>query len=173
MPDIHEGKATRANDRLIFAIVVLLLTLVGTGAGISISLLLQSNTANESTARDAGTASEKAGHDAEPKEQTAPAAQELLKVLGFPPVLAMLAEPQGSWVRLEGSLLIRADAETAPELLSETSAERILVFLKTVKLQQIQSASGFLGLRDDLTEMLRALSAGEVHAILIHGLVVE
>jgi hypothetical protein len=69
--------------------------------------------------------------------------------------------------------MIRSASEKQPELLAEKAGEQILTYLRSVRLSQLESPSGILGLRDDLDETVRTLSEGEVRGVLIHGLVVE
>lgn len=178
------GKAEKGN--LVTTIVVaLLLTLVGAGVGFAVGVLLKGEDAPEEqpAPAEAKTESEadshgttKAGNksaevEEEPEEPEPPL--ETMKVVPFPPILTTLAEPKGKWIRLEGSVLVLPTEERSLELIAEESGEQILAYLRTVRLDQIDSASGILTVRDDLEEMLRSLSNGEVRGILIHGLVVE
>ena len=72
-----------------------------------------------------------------------------------------------------GSILITAEAEEPPEVLAERSGEQILTYLRSLRLDQLEGPTSILGLREDLTEMLRVLSKGQVKGILINGLVIE
>jgi flagellar FliL protein len=162
-------------------VVVLLLTLVGAGVGFAIGTLLGDGTAAVSpeiakTGETETPASEKAPEAAEGEQQQAEeekVALDDLKILPFPPVLTTLAEPKGKWIRLEGSILAKPGGEIPPEKLAEQAGEQILTYLRSVRLSQLESASGILGLRDDLDETVRTLSSGDVQGVLIHGLVVE
>jgi flagellar FliL protein len=107
------------------------------------------------------------------EEMTEEYASDDVKITPFPPILTTLADPKGKWIRLEGSILIRSTSEKQPELLAEKAGEQILTYLRSVRLSQLESPSGILGLRDDLDETVRTLSEGEVRGVLIHGLVVE
>ena len=69
--------------------------------------------------------------------------------------------------------MIRATSDKQPELLAEEAGEQILTYLRSIRLSQLESPSGILGLRDDLDETVKTLSGGEVRGVLIHGLVVE
>ena len=66
-----------------------------------------------------------------------------------------------------------SEAEDSPEVLAERSGEQILTYLRSLRLDQIEGPSNVLGFREDLNEMLRVLSKGQVKGILINGLVVE
>lgn len=167
------------------AIVVLLLSLTGAGMGFAVGILLQPDghsslpeTKTSETKHEEGEPGDVHGqsNDAAFASEDASSEETIdidVRIIPIPAVLTTLAAPQGRWVRLEGSILARADGETQSELLAERAGEQILTFLRTVKLEQIQGPSGLLALRDDLNETVSALSSGEVQAVLIHGLLVE
>jgi flagellar FliL protein len=171
-------------DLMMTLVVMLLLTLVGAGMGFAVGTLLQGSDDVPSSAPIAAKGTEDEGSnqnsEAEPKDTTAaevePTEDDVTKdtkVLPFPPVLTTLAEPKGKWIRLEGSVVMRLESEKQPELLAEEAGEQIMAYLRSVRLSQLESASGILGLRDDLDETVRTLSHGDVRGVLIHGLVVE
>lgn len=170
-------------DVMMTLVIVTLLTLVGAGVGFSVGAMLgeagdpQAAAAPGVAAAESQTAGSK---DAEnqtqiPDEEAEGEAQATgeLKIVPFPPVLTTLADPKGKWIRLEGSILIDTESGKAPELLAEEAGEQILAYLRSVRLDQLDSASGILGLKDDLDETLTTLSGGQVRRVLIHGLVVE
>ncbi len=180
-------------------IVALLLTLVGAGTGLALGTFIvpttvsgggtavQGDSAPESVDEKPAT-TEQPGHgsgqpaqdgDHGAKDATAEEAEEPVeyagpvKVLPFPPVLTTLAEPKGTWIRLEGSVLVAAEAEEPPELLAEKAGEQILSYLRTLRLDQLEGTSGMMGLREDLNETVRVLSGSQVRGVLIHGLLIE
>jgi flagellar FliL protein len=173
-------------DVMITMVVVLLLTLVGAGVGFAVGTLLGDSktaeasepaqaqgTEQASTAQEdsrTGAADEEAVQNEEAPEDFP---SEDVMIAPFPPVLTTLADPKGKWIRVEGSILIRTASEKQPELLAEKAGEQILTYLRSVRLSQLESPSGILGLRDDLDETVRTLSEGDVRGVLIHGLVVE
>ena len=182
-----QAQAKTGGGAMIFVVIALLLTLVGAGTGFTVGAVLQTTPAAEISAappRSVAPSKETApAHSPENKTPDAETASEedaaevidarSLKAIPFPPVLTTLAEPKGGWIRLEGSILVRADSEEPPELLAEKAGEQILTYLRSVRLKQIEGAAGVLGLRDDLNETVKALSNGQVQGVLIHGLAVE
>lgn len=176
-------------------VVVLLLTLVGACAGFALGTLLApaeklessqpasevaSGTADEhksAGASEEGTEKKPAEPGEPPEtpeaEEDAQVPEQDLKIVPFPAVLTTLAEPRGKWIRVEGSIVAVGGGEKTPEMLAEESGEHILAYLRTVRLAQLEGASGIHSLRDDLNETVRTLSEGEVRGVLIHGLVVE
>ncbi len=167
------------------AVVIVLLSLVGAGAGFAVGTFLQpgkqppappavptapSPTAGETKPDEPDTS---ADDDSEPDSDDDGVKDADLKIVPLPPVLTTLAAPEGKWIRLEGSILTKPGTEKAPEMLADMAGEQILAYLHTVRLEQLQGPSGFLALRDDLNETVRSLSRGDVRAVLIHGLLVE
>ena len=169
-----------------FVVATVLLSLIGTAAGFTVGSLLgdpsqrtphapdvqaaasQSSTETpHSTPQDGDRTEEHDGADSEQHGSVA------VKAVPIPPVLTTLAAPEGRWIRLEGSVLVQLETDESPELLAEKAGEQILTYLRTVRLEQISGPSGTLGLRNDLNEMVRAISNGQVQGVLIHGLLVE
>ena len=52
-------------------------------------------------------------------------------------------------------------------------AEDIIAFLRTVTLVQIQGASGFQHLREDLNDRVRVRSGGKVRDLVIQSMIIE
>lgn len=180
-----EASKRNNHDLMNTLVVFVLLTLTGAGVGFAVGTLLGEIevTAGSEEASGGNTDKENAQHGATgdgKSDQDMPldgAEEEQsldgLKIIPFPAVLTTLAEPKGKWIRLEGSILMRPSGDKPPELLAEEAGAQILTYLRSVKLSQLESASGALGLRDDLDDTVRSLSGGAVRRILIHGLVVE
>jgi flagellar protein FliL len=91
----------------------------------------------------------------------------------LPPILTNLASPARTWIRLEAALVV--DGEQTPEanMLVAQVAEDIVAFLRTVTLVQIQGASGFQHLREDLNDRVRVRSAGKVRDLVIQSMIIE
>jgi flagellar protein FliL len=177
------AKPNGNRDVMMTMVIALLLTLIGAGVGFAVgAMLVESGEAQTSAGTaDTGTGKKPAqpegaegdGEVASGEKAGEEQVSEDLSVIPIPPVLTTLSEPKGKWIRLEGSILLDAKAEKQPELLAEEAGEQILTYLRTVRLGQLDSASGILGLRDDLDETVMTLSGGQVRGVLIHGLVVE
>lgn len=86
------------------------------------------------------------------------------------PIIANLAAPADTWVRLEMSVLFTA----APNLeIAQAIHQDTLAYIKTVKLHQIDGPSGYLHLRSDLRELAKTRSGGEAQDVLIRALLFE
>ena len=176
-------------------VIILLLTLMGGGAGLAVGVLVlptagevaeavpsvadattpptpeSHSTESATETSDPQTAPDDSEADSTSKEEEV--ALEQYKIVPLPPVITNLAKPSDKWIRIEGSILVRPGGDMAPEQIAERSGEQILAYLRTVSLDQLEGPSGLLALRDDLNETVHTLSSGEVHSVLIHGLIVE
>jgi flagellar FliL protein len=94
------------------------------------------------------------------------------KLRPLAPIATNLAESPPVWIRLEASLVfdeVPADADA----LSARITEDIVGFLRTVSVKQLEGASGFQYLSEDLNERVRARSDGAVRELIIQGLIIE
>ena len=115
----------------------------------------------------ASTAEEGEGHG-EPVELAA--AHEELGVVYLEPLTTNLAGPTGTWVRMELALIF--DGETNGAVALQVQQD-VLDYLRTVKMHQIEGASGFRHLKTDLEERAALRSEGKVKGILIRTLLFE
>ena len=91
-------------------------------------------------------------------------------VIPLASITTNLAAPEAIWVRLEASVVL--DEPQPPELI-ETIHPDLLAYLRTVKLHQVEGASGFQHLKADLEERAKIRSDGHVKQFLIRTLLFE
>ena len=91
----------------------------------------------------------------------------------LPPIVANLSGSERSWIRIEAALIMEGDQSAEAKLLATQITEDIIAFLRTVPLTQIQGASGFQHLREDLNERARVRSGGKVQDVIIQALIIE
>ncbi|MCR4264793.1 flagellar basal body-associated FliL family protein [Nitratireductor sp. ZSWI3] len=103
---------------------------------------------------------------------TAPkdAARTTPHILEIDPITTNLAEPSEIWVRAELSLVF--DGEPDPVVAAAVHQD-LFAYIRTVRLRQVETASGFQHLRSDLEERARIRSDGAVKAILLRTLLFE
>ncbi|HWK67447.1 MAG TPA: flagellar basal body-associated FliL family protein [Rhizobiaceae bacterium] len=99
-------------------------------------------------------------------EQPAPA-----NIVDLAPITTNLAVPETVWVRLELSLVF--DQPFEDQTLPDTIQQDILAYIRTVKLMQVQGASGYQHLKSDLLERAAIRSNGLVKDILIRTMLFE
>ncbi|MGB3387257.1 MAG: flagellar basal body-associated FliL family protein [Pseudaminobacter sp.] len=88
----------------------------------------------------------------------------------LPPITTNLAAPTTTWVRLEASIVLDEPQEAT---LADEIHQDLLAYLRTVRLHQVEGASGFQHLKADLTERARIRSEGHVKQVLIRTLIFE
>lgn len=86
------------------------------------------------------------------------------------PITTNLAAPTTAWVRLEAVIVLD---EPQPQTLADDIHQDLLAFLRTVRLHQVEGASGFQHLKADLEERARIRSDGHVKQVLIRTLIFE
>ncbi|WP_244423686.1 flagellar basal body-associated FliL family protein [Nitratireductor pacificus] len=149
--------------------VVQLLLLVGltaltAGAGWFAGGYLQNRTGGE---KDEPAVAESGAHGGE-KEDGKP--HGLPGVLDIQPITTNLAEPSDVWVRAEFSLVFDGLPDPA---VAEAVHQDLFAYIRTVRLRQVETASGFQHFRSDLEERARIRSDGAVSRILFRALLFE
>ena len=91
----------------------------------------------------------------------------------LPPIVTNLASPKGTWIRIEASVVVGADAAAGANALVAAIAEDIVAYLRTVSLAQIEGPSGFLHLREDLNDRARIRTGGKIRELVVQALVLE
>jgi flagellar FliL protein len=86
------------------------------------------------------------------------------------PMTTNLAAPAGTWVRLEVSLVL--DAPQPPDMIT-TVHQDILAYVRSLKLHQLEGASGFRHFREDLDERAALRSGGHVKQVMIRTMLFE
>jgi flagellar FliL protein len=162
--------------------VLLVMTLAAVGTGWFSGSLLGGEVPHDAAAPAAAAAgpAPKVGHEAagggkakdeKGKDEAAPAASSNPLVINLPPITTNLAAPSDTWIRMEAS--VQLDQPSADPTLADTIQQDLLAFLRTVKLHQIEGASGFQHLKADLAERAAIRSDGHVKAVLIRTLLFE
>ena len=121
-----------------------------------------------------GSASESdtpaAGHGAKEDADSSGEAPVSDTVIPLEAITTNIGAPTDVWVRMEASIVL--DAPQAPELPGIIQQD-LLAYLRTVKLYQVEGASGFRHLKADLEERASIRSDGHVKGLLIRTLLFE
>ncbi len=91
----------------------------------------------------------------------------------LPPIVTNLAAPATTWVRLEATLVMEGEQSPEANVLALQISEDLVAFLRTVRLTQIEGASGFQHLREDLSDRIRVRSGGKVRDLVVQSFIVE
>jgi len=185
---VGEEAPQKKKSGLVMTIVgVLVLTLVGAGGGWFVGGMLAPSVSEAQAEKEKAAAAEHAAapaaggdhgggggeHGGGEKKEEAGLPRVATAANGtvlLEPIMANLAYPTESWIRLEVALMFNG-APDAP--LAETIHQDILAYLKTVSLQQIQGPRGFQYLKEDLQERVDLRSQGRVSKVLFRTFVIE
>lgn len=91
-------------------------------------------------------------------------------VVALPPITTNLASPADTWIRVDVSIVYDGPQ---PPAMSDNIHQDLLALLRTVKMHQIEGASGYQHLKADLEERASIRSGGHAKQILIRTLLVE
>jgi hypothetical protein len=122
---------------------------------------------------DVGQNTKEAGAAAEDADTAENKFKGPFEIVQMPPIITNIAEPPKVWVRLEGNLLFDKKSEADKPVLTAKLSQHILAYLNTLKLTDIQGAGAIYAVSQDLDEIVRSLSDGEVQGVLLSGLVLE
>lgn len=93
------------------------------------------------------------------------------RIVDLAPITTNLAMPDTIWIRLELSLVL--DKEPKDLDLVLTIQQDIMAYIRTVKLIQVQGASGYQHLKSDILERARIRSQGLVKDVLVRTMIFE
>jgi flagellar FliL protein len=146
------------------ALALLGLTLVGGGAGGGFAALQVDRI--EAVA-------ERRANETPAKREGALAWDEATAVARLDPVITNLARPAGTFVRLDAAMVFDRDAVSDVERMKATVSQDILAFMRTVSIGELQGASAFNHLRDDLNDRVAVTSDGLVRELVIETMVLQ
>lgn len=93
-----------------------------------------------------------------------------LVLVDLAPITTNLAAPADIWVRMEASVVFDAPQ---PEEMAEAIHQDILAYLRTIKMHQVEGASGYQHLKADLQERAAIRSGGHAKDVLVRTLLFE
>ncbi len=150
---------------------MVVLTLAALGGGWFAGNMLGASVQQSGVAEPASAGHASAGGHGDAKEDGAEGDVPVNPLLvPLAPMTTNLAAPDTVWVQMELALLL--DQPQPPEMI-ETIHQDLFAYLRTVKLHQIEGASGYRHLKADLEERARIRSDGHVQQVLIRALIFE
>ena len=161
MAEAESEKTEKQGTGGISIAAVLVITLIGAGAGVAFGFMSETLFA---------VAPPKTEAAAPPPEQAVTA---MMAIKPLPPITANLAQPKTTWIRLEASLVVKTDLGPESDVVASKVAQDIVGFLRTVTMDQISGPSGFQHLREDLNDRVRVRSEGKASELIIQSLILE
>jgi flagellar FliL protein len=89
------------------------------------------------------------------------------------PVIANLASPSDTWVRLESAMVFKTGGLPNPEVTAAEIRQDQLAYLRTIDIGQLQGPSALQHLREDLNERASLRTGGKVTEVVIETLIVQ
>lgn len=86
------------------------------------------------------------------------------------PITTNLAVPGTTWVRMEASIILDEPADPS---LADDIHQDFVAYLRTLRVYQVEGATGFRNLKADLEERAKIRSGGHVRQVLIQTLLFE
>lgn len=158
-----EAPAAAGASPMAFVLALLALTVIGAAGGGLLGLKLVSAVERAGAGSPTPTG--------QPSEKLR--SYEAVHMRTLPPIVTNLAAPEKTWVRLEASIVLAPDPGGDPSEIAARVAEDTVAYLRTTTLAQIQGATGFQSLREDLKDRVRIRTGGKVRDLVIQALVVE
>lgn len=175
-------------------VVVIVVTLIGLGAGSAFGGIVASLNVPPSSHAGGHTAAKtshadcapshkaapdkhgkshkpKAGHGAAPCKSTARPGERV--VVALPPIITNLAAPASRWIRVELSVVLANGVASFDDVARRKIAQDILGRLRLMKLAEIEGREGLLNLRSDLFDLVHTRGKKDVDEIIINGMIVE
>jgi flagellar FliL protein len=160
--------APKSSSPMAFIAVMVVLTGIAVGFGglLGLQLVGRMEKAGEGEARPQQAPPPSAGTSSKDRY----AGNVSLRTLA--PIVTNLANPDKTWIRIEALLVMDEQTPDAGTLTAQI-VEDIVAFLRTVSLSQIQGASGFQHLREDLNDRVRVRSGGKVRDLVVQSMIIE
>lgn len=159
-----EGKAPgQGSSALAFTIAMVAITLFAGLGGASFGLMVLPIAHEESKGKS----------QVEALEPGKPRFSEGALIKTLAPIVTNLAGSSRTWIRLESSIIIEASDAGDGTVLASQVGDDIIAFLRTVSAKEIEGASGYQHLREDLNDRVRVRSGGKVRELIIQALILE
>lgn len=158
-----------------FIVALVALLLIGAGAGYG---FVQFTGVPKPVARAAQPAAEAKAHGAEKSgekhaEGRAGEGVDTSTMLALDPIIVNLAKSQGRALRLEAYVIYDKPPKDDQSRMLKIMAEDALMYLRTISIEQVESASGLEFLREDLSELVQLRTKRAARGLLIKGLMIE
>jgi len=159
-----EAPPAKAGPPLVVQIGILLaLTVSAAGMGWFSGGFLPAGKPSDAPATHGDDAKSAGGHGSEGARRS-----ETIVALG--PITTNVAAPGDVWVRMEVSIVLdEPQAADLPDIIRQD----LLAYMRTVKMHEIEGASGFRHLQENLAERAAIRSDGHVKQVLIGTLLFE
>ncbi|MFM9856903.1 flagellar basal body-associated FliL family protein [Pseudoxanthobacter sp. M-2] len=89
------------------------------------------------------------------------------------PIIANLAAPSDTWIRVETAIVFENGKVANPEITIAEISQDIVAYLRTLTLSQLQGPMAFQHLREDLNERASLRTSGAIQELVIETMVIQ
>lgn len=165
--DAAEAPQVKGSPSLVIQLGLLVaLTAAAAGMGWVSGGFLPGGKPGAEPATEAHAPADGHGDAAKEGDKTAPGAT----IIPLAAITTNIASPSDVWVRMEVSLVLDGPQ---PAELPGVIQQDLLAYIRTVKMHEIEGASGFRHLKENIEERARIRSDGHVKQVLIRTLLFE
>ena len=146
-----------------FMAALILLTLVGGGAGAGLAKYVADYTEEEvhGRLRQQQSFTETLPFSPSTRLQT------------LEPLVTNLSAPKEAWIRLQASVLLEDDVDGDVVVMKKKVEDDFLTYLRTLTLSHLEGGIGLQHLKEDLTERARTRTKGQIHEVILESVVIQ
>jgi flagellar FliL protein len=157
------GTSRQSSQASGFLAALVLLTLVGAGAGAGLAKYVSDLTEQEVHGRI---------RQQQSFTETLPFSPST-RLQSLKPLVTNLAAPKEAWIRLQASVLLDEDTDGDVSVLRKKVEDDFMSYLRTLTMSHLEGGIGLQHLREDLTERARTRSKGQIHEVILESVVVQ
>ena len=162
IPDGGAPARSGKSDMSLF-VTILIMTLLASGIGALVGMQLVSQTRHM-------VLEEKREKDVPPVHALY---EEPSSIVALKPIIVNLAGVEKAFVRVQGSVVFRKDAMEQSQILTSQIESDIAAYLRTLKVSDLEGATGLQNLREDLDQRARVRAEGNVREFILETMVIQ
>jgi len=146
-----------------FLAALVLLTLIGGGAGAGLAKYVTDYTEEEvhSRLRQQKTFTQTLPFPPSTRLQT------------LEPLVTNLASPKEAWIRLQASVLLEHEGDGDMAVMRKKVEDDFLGYLRTLTMSHLEGGIGLQHLKEDLTERARTRTKGQIQEVILESVVIQ
>nr|WP_321462021.1 flagellar basal body-associated FliL family protein [uncultured Cohaesibacter sp.] len=95
------------------------------------------------------------------------------QILAIKPIIVNLAGAEKAFVRIQGSIVFREEAMEQSKFLVSQIESDIAAYLRTLKVSDLEGATGLQNLREDLNQRSKIRAEGSVREFILETMVIQ
>nr|WP_321454794.1 flagellar basal body-associated FliL family protein [uncultured Cohaesibacter sp.] len=95
------------------------------------------------------------------------------KIVAIKPIIVNLAGVEKAFVRVEGSIVFKQEAKEVADVLTSQVESDISAYLRTLKVSDLEGATGLQNLREDLNQRAKIRADGNIREFILETMVIQ